>query len=77
MDALGSGRIALDTAVFIYFIEEHSSCLPVIAPMFAEAAAGRGEIVTSALTLLEVLLSAYAEVFWTLRTRPVGEQQPA
>jgi predicted nucleic acid-binding protein len=58
-DALGPGRLALDTAVFIYFIEEHSTYLPLIAPLFAEVDAGAREIVTSALTLLEVLVVPY------------------
>jgi predicted nucleic acid-binding protein len=52
---LGSGRVALDTAIFIYFIEEHPDFLPVIAPIFEETARGARELVTSALTLLEVL----------------------
>jgi hypothetical protein len=37
---LGSGRVALDTAIFIYFIEEHQDFLPVIAPIFEETARG-------------------------------------
>ncbi|MEJ7813134.1 MAG: PIN domain-containing protein [Gemmatimonadaceae bacterium] len=57
--ALGPGRIALDTAVFIYFIEEHPAYLPLIAPLFAEVDAGAREIVTSALTLLEVVVVPY------------------
>jgi predicted nucleic acid-binding protein len=57
--ALGPGRSALDTAVFIYFIEEHSDYLPLVAPLFEETARGKRELVTSALTLLEVLVVPY------------------
>lgn len=51
-----SGPIAFDTALFIYYIEEHPAYLPLIAPMFEAVAAGAREIVTSELTLLEVLV---------------------
>jgi predicted nucleic acid-binding protein len=56
---LGPGPTALDTAPFIYYIEENESFLPVVAPLFEDVAAGRREIVTSALTLLEVLVVPY------------------
>lgn len=56
---LGPGPTALDTAVFIYYIEENPSFLPLIAPIFEEVAAGRREVVTSSLTLLEVLVVPY------------------
>ena len=53
---VGPGSIAVDTAVFIYFIEEHPRYLPLIAPLFEEADAGKRTLVTSAITLLEVLV---------------------
>ncbi len=56
---LGPGPTALDTAVFIYYIEENTSFLPLVAPIFEEVAAGRREVVTSSLTLLEVLVVPY------------------
>lgn len=59
IESLGPGRVALDTAVFIYFIEEHPRYLPLIAPLFNEVDVGAREIVTSALTLLEVLVVPY------------------
>lgn len=59
IDALGNGRVAVDTAVFIYFIEEHPTYLPLIEPLFAQVDAGERELVTSALTLLEVLVVPY------------------
>ena len=56
---LGPGPTALDTAPFIYYIEENESFLPVVAPLFEDVAAGRREVVTSTLTLLEVLVVPY------------------
>ena len=35
IDELGAGPVALDTSVFIYFIEEHPQYLPVVEPVFA------------------------------------------
>ena len=59
MADLGSGRVGLDTAIFIYFIEENRRFLPAIEPLFREADSGARELVTSALTLLEVLVIPY------------------
>ena len=56
---VGSGSVALDTAIFIYLIEENPQYLPEIVPLFREADAGTRELVTSALTLLEVLVVPY------------------
>jgi predicted nucleic acid-binding protein len=56
---LGPGPTALDTAAFIYYMEENEVFLPLISPVFEDAASGRREIVTSALTLLEVLVVPY------------------
>jgi predicted nucleic acid-binding protein len=57
--ALRGRRVALDTVVFIYFIEEHPDYLPLIQPLFEAADDRKLEIVTSALTLLEVLVVPY------------------
>jgi len=77
--ALGPGRAAVDTAVFIYFIEEHPDFLPLVAPLFEETARGKRELVTSAVTLLEVLVVPYragdlalAERYEGLLTRSRG-----
>ena len=59
MSDLGRGRVALDTALFIYFIEEHPRFLPLLDPLFREADQGARELVTSTLTLLEVLVVPY------------------
>jgi predicted nucleic acid-binding protein len=76
---LGPERVALDTAPFIYFIEEHPDFVPLVAPVFEDVAAGRREVATSGLTLLEVLVVAYragnlalAERYEALLTRSRG-----
>ncbi len=56
---IGPGRVGIDTCVFIYLIEEDARYLSVIEPLFKEADAGARELVTSALTLLEVLVIPY------------------
>ena len=53
---LGQGPVALDSSIFIYFIEEHPRFLPVVKPVFLSVAAGEVAAVTSSLTLLEVLV---------------------
>jgi predicted nucleic acid-binding protein len=77
--ALGVGSVAVDTAIFIYFIEEHPRFLPVILPLFREADRGKRELITSALTLLEVMVVPYragnrllAERYEALLTRSRG-----
>jgi predicted nucleic acid-binding protein len=59
MADLGRGPVGVDTAIFIYFIEEHPQFLPLLEPLFREVDNGRKELVTSALTLLEVLVVPY------------------
>jgi predicted nucleic acid-binding protein len=59
MADLGRSAVGVDTAIFIYFIEEHPQFLPLVEPLFKEVNAGRKELVTSALTLLEVLVVPY------------------
>jgi predicted nucleic acid-binding protein len=69
----------VDAAIFIYFIEEHPQFLSAIIPLFQEADQGKRELVTSALTLLEVLVVPYragnrtlAERYEALLTRSRG-----
>jgi len=76
---LGRGPVGVDTALFIYFIEEHPRFLRLIEPLFAAADEGKRELVTSALTLLEVLVVpfragnlALAERYENLLTRSSG-----
>lgn len=75
----GDGAVAIDTAVFIYFIEEEPRFLRHVLPLFIEADEGRRELVTSVLTLLEVLVVPYragnralAERYELLLTRSRG-----
>ena len=59
MADLGHGPVGVDTAIFIYFIEERPQFLPLVEPLFREADEGHRELITSALTLLEVLVVPY------------------
>jgi predicted nucleic acid-binding protein len=59
IEDLGTGPVGVDTSPFIYLIEEHQKFLPVVLPLFREADQGKRHIVTSALTLLEVLVVPY------------------
>jgi len=54
MADLGSAPVGVDTAIFIYFIEEHPQFLPLVEPLFREVNEGRKELVTSALTPLSL-----------------------
>jgi len=56
---LGPGPVGLDTAVFIYFMEEHHHFLPVVAPVFSAVARGELRAITSGVTLLETLVIPY------------------
>ena len=76
---LGVGSVAVDTAIFIYVIEENPQFLPAILPLFQEADQGKRELVTSALTVLELLVVPYragnrllAERYEALLTRSRG-----
>lgn len=53
---LGQGPVALDTAVFIYFIEEDERFLPLVEEIFEAIDSGSLLAVTSTLTLLETLV---------------------
>lgn len=56
LNDLGKGPVALDTAIFIYLIEENPLFLPLVEPVFSAVDHGELQIVTSALTLLETLV---------------------
>jgi predicted nucleic acid-binding protein len=79
IEDLGAGPVALDTAPFIYLIEEHPQYLPIVRPVFAAIAAGKLPAVTSGLVLLETLVQPYrvgnavlAERYEALLTRSRG-----
>jgi predicted nucleic acid-binding protein len=59
IDDLQPGPVALDTQIFIYFIEEDGRYLPLVKPLFE--AIDRGDLlaVTSGLSLMEVLVVPY------------------
>ena len=61
IDALRPGPVAVDTAPFLYLIGRHPRYLPLVRPLFAAADAGALDLVTSGLTLLEVLVVPYRE----------------
>jgi predicted nucleic acid-binding protein len=69
MADLGRGPLGVDTAIFIYFIEEHPKFLPLIEPLFHAVDEGRLEMITSSLTLLEVLVVPYRTGDHLLATR--------
>ena len=59
MSEIGVGPLAIDTAVFIYFIEENPKYLPTVEPVFRSIDEGRLQALASTLTLLEVLVVPY------------------
>jgi predicted nucleic acid-binding protein len=79
IEDLAPGPVALDTAVFIYFIEENKNFLPIVKPIFEAIHSGNLTAVTSGLTLMEVLVLPYrvnnfalAERYESLLTRSRG-----
>jgi predicted nucleic acid-binding protein len=56
IEALQGQIIALDTAPLIYFIEEHPTYLPILDPFFENIEKGSIQVVTSIITLSEVLV---------------------
>ena len=59
IDAIGGGPVALDTVVFIYFIEKNPRFAPLLQSLFTLIDAGRLTAVTSSITLLETLVVPY------------------
>lgn len=79
IEDLHPGPAALDTAIFVYFIEEDPRFLEIVKPVFLAMDRGTLGCVTSALTLLEVLVVPYragnvslAERYEALLTRSRG-----
>jgi uncharacterized protein len=75
IEDVGDGAVAVDTAAFIYFIEEDPRFLLIIRPLFVEADQGKRRIVTSALTLLEVL--EVLEVPYRVGNAPLADHYEA
>jgi predicted nucleic acid-binding protein len=79
MDDVGQGPVGIDTAIFIYYIEEHPKFFPVVNGLFEALDQNRCSGVTSTLTLLETLVVPYragdpglAERYETLLSRGRG-----
>ena len=58
-EAIGDGPVALDSVIFIYFIEQHPRYAALLRPLFTRIDAGTVAAVTSVLTLLETLVLPY------------------
>jgi predicted nucleic acid-binding protein len=56
IEALSGTIVGLDTAPLIYFIEEHPTYLPLVRLFFEAVDRGDFRVVTSVLTLTEVLV---------------------
>ena len=59
IDDVGEGPVAVDTAAFIYLIERHPRFHPVVRTLFEKADRGELRLVSSEITLLEVLVVPY------------------
>jgi hypothetical protein len=59
--ALHGTIVGLDTAPLIYFIEKHPTYLPLLLPIFESVERGEIQVVTSTLTLTEVLVHPYRD----------------
>ena len=56
IESLRGSTVGLDAGPLIYYIEEHPSFLPKIKPFFEAAERNEFRIVTSYVTLIEVLV---------------------
>ncbi|HZU67454.1 MAG TPA: PIN domain-containing protein [Ktedonobacteraceae bacterium] len=56
IDSLRGSVVGFDTMPLIYYIEEHPTYLKVVEPFFRAIEHGEFEVVTSVITLLEVLV---------------------
>ena len=61
LTALNGTIVGLDTAPLIYFIERHPTYLPLLLAFFEAVAQGDIQVVTSTLTLSEVLVHPYRD----------------
>jgi hypothetical protein len=59
IDSIGDGPVALDSAMFIYLIEQHPKYLPLLKPVFERIDRGELAAATSSLTLMETLIVPY------------------
>ncbi|MBX9788820.1 MAG: PIN domain-containing protein [Pirellulales bacterium] len=61
LDSLRGSIVAVDSAPFIYLIEEHPSFLPIVEQFFAAVESGSIHYVTSSITITEVLVHPYRQ----------------
>lgn len=61
IEALRGSIVGLDTAPLIYYIEGHSTFAPKLNPFFEAAARNEFRVVTSFVTLIEVLVHPLRE----------------
>jgi predicted nucleic acid-binding protein len=59
IDSLPDGPVGIDTAIVIYLIERHETYAKLVRPLFRAADRGERSLVTSGVTLLEVLVVPY------------------
>lgn len=59
IELVGQGPVALDTCVFIYWIEDHQDFAPLVAPVFEAMDRQTLQGVTSGISLLETLVVPY------------------
>jgi predicted nucleic acid-binding protein len=59
IETVGEGPVALDSAIFIYFMERHPKYLPIVKPVFERIDRGELPAMTSSLTLMETLVVPY------------------
>ena len=58
--------VGLDSAPLVYFVEAHPKYLPIIRPFFQAVESGRIQVVTSTITLTEVLVHPLRQQNFTL-----------
>jgi len=59
LESLHNTTVGLDTAPLIYFIEKNPKYFSLLSPFFESVHLGRIQVVTSTLTLTEVLVQPY------------------
>lgn len=79
IDEVGAGPVALDASAFIYYVAEHPDYVHLLDPLFDAVGREEREVLTSAITLLEVLVvplragdDTLARRYETLLTNSVG-----
>ena len=61
LDSLHDSLVALDSGPLIYFIERNATYIDTVRPFFVAMASGQFQVVTSIVTLAEVLVRPFRE----------------